>query len=400
MSWGNRAARVRFALTVGLALLALLALPAFACGGSEPPLESLDQPIVPTLADPLSTSPTPGDTPTALTPSAVPPGENLNMIAYSDREGRVFVASPDGGAAIRIDPDDGFFSWPVWSPSGDEIVFSGIPEGSTALELHSYHLGDQRAKVIFTNEPRAGPILPNMAHYTLWAPDGSLMAMIANTEQMLSLFLFDPSGDDAELVLQQAPLYLSWSADSRHMVVHGGDRLFVVDTDGGLLVTDLEDRESNYRAPAWWPSGARFALVSEDQNGQRSLFVADPFSGRRDLLDAVPGSAAFLWSPDGQMLAVAQSQTPVGGVYQSIGLFLADGARRGVEVQDDVVAFYWSPDSTKLAYVTLAEDRNVLRWNVLSVTDGSSRSVVDFTPSDIQITLFQSFDQFAYSHTT
>ena len=247
--------------------------------------------------------------------------------------------------------------------------------------------------------PHAGPILPNMAHYPLWAPDGSSMAMIASTERMLSLFLIEPSGG-AEPVLQQAPLYLSWSADSRHMVVHGGDQHFIVDTDGGLLVTDLEDRESNYRVPAWWPSGGRYAFVSQDQDGLRSLFVADPFSERRTLLDTVPGSAAFLWSPDGQTLAVAQSQSPAGGIYQGIRLFLADGVRKGMEVEDDVFAFYWSPDSTKLAYVTLAEDRVVFRWNVLSVTDGSSRSVVDFTPSNSQITLFQFFDQFAYSHTT
>ena len=219
MSWGNRAARVRFALTVGLPLLALLALPAFACGGSEPPLESLDQPIVPTLADPLSTSPTPGDTPTALTPSAVPPGENLNMIAYSDREGRVFVASPDAARRSGLIPTTASSAGPCGRHRATRWCFR-IPEGSTALELHSYHLGDQRAKVIFTNEPRAGPILPNMAHYTLWAPDGSLMAMIANTEQMLSLFLFDPSGDDAELVLQQLPVSFVVGG----LAAHGGER--------------------------------------------------------------------------------------------------------------------------------------------------------------------------------
>ena len=349
----------------------------------------------------VAPTPTPAEIKSAVLVEAVPPGEKLNLIAYSDREGRVFVANPDGGAAARIDPGDGFFSWPVWSPSGGEIVFSGIPDGrGTALELHSYRLGDQRARVVYTNEPRAGPILPNIAHYPVWAPDGSSIAMIASTEQSLSLFLLDPSGGDAELILQQAPLYFSWSADSRHMVVHGGSQHFVVNTEGGIQVTDLEFRDSGYRVPAWWPSGSRYALVSPGEDGQRSLFIADPFSDRRTLLDTVPGSAAFMWSPDGQTLAVAQSRSPAGGVYQGIVLFLADGVRRGVEILDDVFAFYWSPDSTMLAYVTLAEDRGVFRWNVLSITDGGSRAVVDFTPSDSQITLFQFFDQFAYSHTT
>ena len=334
---------------------------------------------------------------------AVPAGEILDLIAYSDRIGRVFVTSPGGGQATRIDPDGGFFSWPILSPTGEYIVFSGIPgTAGDPLELYAYRLGDDRARVIFTNERRAGPILPDMAHYPLWAPDGGRLALIASTERRLTLFLTGlGDGEAAEVVLEQAPLYLSWSGDSRHMVVHGGAEHFLVDVGEETTVTNLGDSDVGYRVPAWWPTGDRYALVSEGKDGRRALFVAEAYSEKRTLLEAVRGGAAFLWSPDGQRLAVGQSKSVAGGiVYDTVGLFLADGTKIGMEIRDDVVAFYWSPDSQKLAYVVLGDVQGALGWKVLDVADGTRQTVVEFEPSSPQLTMFQFFDQFAYSHTT
>ena len=48
--------------------------------------------------------------------------------------------------------------------------------------------------------------------------------------------------------------------------------------------------------------------------------------------------------------------------------------------------------------MTPSERRGVLRWKVFNVEDASSWSLGDFTPSSLQLTLFQFFDQFAYSH--
>ena len=48
--------------------------------------------------------------------------------------------------------------------------------------------------------------------------------------------------------------------------------------------------------------------------------------------------------------------------------------------------------------MTLAGAGGVRRWNVLDVRDGTRWPLVEFTPSGPQFTLFQFFDQFAYSH--
>ena len=290
----------------------------------------------------------------------------------------------------------------MWSPDGDQLVFSGVQQGSEglgSLALYHYRLGQDRPQVLYTNEPGMGPILAGMPHYPLWAPDSGLLAFMAADPRGLTLFLTDPrTGDDARVVVRRAPLYASWSPDSRQLLVHGGPDHFLADVTEEVEVRDLGVRAASYRVPAWWPLGKRITFVSENEAGGLGLYISDVDSSRRTLLQELAGSAAFLWSPDGRSLAVAHSGSPGDFVYQGVALFSSDGTRRSVAISDQVIAFFWSPDSRKLAYVTLSGTRNVLRWMVLNVENGDRWPLVDFRPSADQLTIFQFFDQFAYSH--
>ena len=69
-----------------------------------------------------------------------------------------------------------------------------------------------------------------------------------------------------------------------------------------------------------------------------------------------------------------------------------------VETTDAVVAAFWSPDGSRIAYVSVSNKPGVLRWMMLDVEDGSSWPLVDFVPTLDQLTMFQFFDQYAYSH--
>ena len=180
--------------------------------------------------------------------------------------------------------------------------------------------------------------------------------------------------------------------------MHGNEEHFVVDSEGPELVTALDDRDSFYRAPAWWPSGDRYVLAAADGDGGRALFIEEAFSERRTTLGSVESGVAFLWSPDGSTLAVARSRIPVGGIYDTLEFYSADGTSVGSVISDTLIAFYWSPDSSRLAYVTLAHQAGVFRWQVLDMVDGTVQFITEFKPTGPQITLFQFFDQFSYSH--
>ena len=356
---------------------------------------------VPSPTSTPAPTPTPTQTPIPGPPvRAAAPGQSVDLIAYTDRFGRVLVSDPDGAGTRRIDPDAGFYSWPSWSPSGDRIVFSGVPgKIDEPLRLYAYQLGDDFARVVFSNGPGGRPIYPNLPHYALWAPDGQRLALVASIDRRLTLLLSDLSYEDTmDAVFNLPEMYLSWSEDSQRLVVHGAGNHFIVDV-GGRSVRRLGERAEGYRAPAWWPAGNRYTVVSEDPDGSRGLFVVDAANGSRTYMEAVPGEAAFLWSPDGQTLAVAQSSLQTGLVFQSLGLFRPDGRKMEIEVIETLVAFYWSPDSTKLAYVTLGDAPGVLRWKILDLRDGTRMSLADFIPSDPQLTQLEFFDQFAYSHT-
>ena len=337
---------------------------------------------------------------------AVPPlRAAVDLIAYVDSDGSIHLVRPDRTPVDTISPGGGFFTWPAWAPDATQIAFSGTSSsrnGRGPLSMYLYKLGGDGPEIIYTNEPGIGPILPDMPHYPLWAPDGAHLAIMAGHPQGLTLFLTEPrAGADVATVLRNAPLYASWSADSRYILVHGGVDHFTADLavgpQEGIKVLDLGVRSDTYRAPAWWPSGNRMTVLSENDRGRRVLYTADIDSGEGTTVEEVPGEVAFLWSPDGESLAVAHSNLADGLIYRGVALFSHDSVRRPLGIGDDVFAFFWSPDSSKLAYVTPA-DRGVFRWMVLDVTDGSRRTVVDFIPSDAQVTVFRFFDQFAYSH--
>ena len=338
-----------------------------------------------------------------------PPRTSINLVAFVDLQGRVMAVEPDGSNPTRLSPEEGFYTWPAWSPDGRRVTFSGVTAGVSGrgpLTLFVRPVGEDgsgEARAVFVNERGFGPVLPSMPHYMLWSPDGRWLGIMANTPSGLSLLLDDPMDDEeAELLLTGAPLYASWSGNSTDMLVHAGLGHHSVTANEAPAVDVLDILAAGYRVPAWRPGTGSVAYVSETPNGIGTLYLDDPAQGRRKALDEVRGVTAFLWSPDGDTLAVAHSGQPsraTGGfVYQGIRLISPEGGRRSVEIDDIVVAFFWSPNGEMLAYVTFADGVEGLRWNILDVASGQRWPLVDFIPTRDQMSLLNFFDQFAYSH--
>lgn len=334
----------------------------------------------------------------------VPAGPGASRVAYVDLEGGVWTVGADGSDPRRISPDvDGFFTWPTWSPDATRVAFSGVVRDGEGAPRVSLYLSDpwgRDVRELYTNEPGAvGLLAEGVVHYVLWSPDGTKLAFIAITSKGLTLFLkLLGTGESPVPVLDQGPLWMSWSPDSRYLLVHRGLEQFLVDTEGGIEVTPFDLRAVSYRVPAWNPIHDEIAYVSGRGFGQYRLYIGDLASLRQRVVTQVPRQAAFLWSSDGRYLAVALSLLPGGVVYQDLSLYTADGQRRRVGTLGNVVAFFWSPDGRRLAYVTADEEGSVLRWNVLEPDTGENKVVAEFLPSSDQLVLLEFFDQYAYSH--
>ena len=85
-------------------------------------------------------------------------------------------------------------------------------------------------------------------------------------------------------------------------------------------------------------------------------------------------------------------------VYRQFRILDSEDLEETVVVNDNLVSLFWAPNSSKIAYATLADPSGGMRWTLLDIASGESVPLVDFRPSTDQLTMFQFFDQYAYSH--
>ena len=342
------------------------------------------------------------DAPT-LPADAVPPLPDSDLIVYNTLDGQIALIEPDGTHSWKITDGERFYAWPIWSPDGRTIAFSGPEQradGTEGLALFIHSLKDRETRTVYVNERGMGPILPEMPHYPYFSPDGSRLAFMASVSSGLTLFVTD-AGSDAEPtpLIRNAPLYASWSPDSDRLLVHGGaDHYLVTIQDGSGIVARLGASAVNYRVPDWSSYSGDMAIVSQDPSGKGGIYTTDAGSLDMRLIAETPGHAAFLWSPDGELLAVARSRLSSGTGYDGVRLFSSIGVPQPIGIDDPVAAFFWSPDGSKLAYVSEGTEGAYLQWKILDIDTGETWPVAEFLPSLPQTTIFRFFDQFAHSH--
>ena len=349
-----------------------------------------------------------------------PPRPAVNRIAVVGTDAQVRTYAPDGSDARDISSGDGFFTWPTWSPDAQSVVFSGVtPDaagggGAPTISLLEYDRREGETRVVHRPAPGFAGLLANgVVHYPIWSPDSSKLAFVAVTrERGLALYLYDARAPDAEpkFVLDEGPLWTVWASDSERLLVHRGADHFIVRADDGAAER-LPIEPSPYRVPAWKPpSDTPTAIVPTGGRGYaiRELAPQPPSSGGGVDVGAaiarVGANAAFSWSADGARLAIADGATPIlyrGSamlVYRRLTALDASAPTPTARVFGSLLAHFWSPDGAKIAYVEIADASGRLRWRLLDAASGESSDLAEFAPSPDQLTMFQFFDQYAYSH--
>ena len=342
-----------------------------------------------------------------------PPEFSVNRIAVVGPDAQIRSYRPDGSGAHPISDGEGFFTWPTWSPDGRRIVFSGVvpgPAGGPTITLFSSDGAGSEPRIVHQGVPGfAGLLADRVVHYPLWSPDSGKLAFVAVTrEHGLALYMDDTHTDSGpEFVLDRGPLWMSWSSDSSWLLVHRAGDHFLVKKNGGLLIERVHVDSTAYRVPAWRPDRHEVTLALPRNGSGHGLYLGTVTAAGLDVPPAVSDvglGAAFHWSRSGDHLAVADDVTPIrysGNamyVYRQLRVLESRGFSEAARVTDNLLAFFWSPDGSKVAYATLANRRGTLRWTLLDVPSGTTSELVEFLPSSDQLTMFQFFDQYAYSH--
>ena len=344
-----------------------------------------------------------------------PPDYTVNRIAVVGSDARIRTYSPDGTGEFLLTPEDGVFTWPTWSPDGRSIAYSKVvrnTQNQQMIALDSYDRISQQYSVVHQGDPGfAGLLAERVVHYPLWSPDSNKLAFVVVTrDRGLSLYVSDRTSDeDPHNLLDSGPLWMSWSSDSGHLAVHRGGQHFLVPMDDDPKAQTLWlEPSGGYRVPAWRPGYDEIAASSPVEGLVHGVYTVPvwPIDNKVSIkATAVEGpNAAFLWSSDGSHLAVADDAQPAlyGRspvlVYRVLRVLDGDSFEEVARVDQHVLAYFWSPDGSRIAFAALRGRGRGLGWTILDVETGAVEEMVDFIPSPDQMTMFQFFDQYAYSH--
>jgi TolB protein len=270
---------------------------------------------------------------------------------------------------------------------------------SIGAEVYTIIAGSQPIR-LYQDPPGVIPLIAdNTPHYLYWSPDSRHLTFLAKGAQNLDLFV--SSIDDPEVlvrVINGAPLYWAWAADSLSMLLHVGDAVLLLDFTTPAGPKEVGSRSTAFRAPAWSPVSGQMAYIDQTAQGGNALFVADQ-DGRdgRPVVDVGEGTA-FLWSPAGNSIALLDTDVPSDPDYRALRMVdLESGAIRTL-TSEQVVAFFWSPNGEKIAYVAFDPLAQRLSWKVLDLEQGQPRKLVDFIPTQDMFLMLAFFDQYAYSN--
>ena len=323
------------------------------------------------------------------------------------------MANQAGGATQEITTDAGqsesaarIYQTPIWSPDGKRVAFVGIDsfQGRTSGRVLTARADGSDAQAIST-----GGRLPANLY---WSPDSrSLSFLTAGSGGGGFLLLSWQPGSAAPVQTLDAgrPLFWGWAPDSTGVTVHAGSvrtsgrRVSFLQVGAAVIESGLPLQPGEFQTPAWSPDGSGVVLATIADGGRTDLVIAHPeHRDRRETIATANGAVTFLWSPDGSSLGYIARRQEVESIVSRLHLRdVATGAETMLE-EDDVFAFFWSPDSRRVAYFvpsvqSLNEGSDQTLVLTLRVYDRERRSSADietFVPTPQFAAVIRVFDQY------
>lgn len=366
---------------------------------------------------------------------------SLNRIAFVGNDHNIYLADPVSGTTTALTTDGGSehaYSYPTWAPDSHRLAFVG----------YTFENSSPKEGALFTIAPTGENLTPiyktqqNFPFYLYWSPDSQVVSFLANNaSQNIALNIARSDQPDSNQEVDSgAPFYWAWSPDSSQMFTHvGGTRSDNAEARLALLASaapntklSLDAAPGEFQAPQWAQNG--MILYSTQDGSAQTIALSDAAGTTTKNLVTYPGRASFALSPDGKQMAYilteARMRLPHLGPVSVID---ANGENERVIFKAPALAFFWSPDSTKLAYLTftLGDDQFnfdfhaapsiaslepekffrrteldqggdtpiQLHWRVWDRATETSRTIASFEPTGSFIDMIPFFDQYANSST-
>jgi Tol biopolymer transport system component len=287
------------------------------------------------------------------------------LICFIAADGNVHIIDQAGAGNKALTNDAGsrtgtaiFYTAATWSPDGKQVAFARVTLNSDTVAEAS----------LFTAQARNGSILRLLSStnlepfYICWSPDSRRISLLSQVKGQNSLELgVMPAGKEQAYmpVDRGEPYYWNWLADSASITAHAnagrgsllGERLSLISLDPVPHRTDIPVQTDLFQAPDVSPDGKNIVYVTGSDGGfTLHLRRLDGSTERAIASDA--GTAFFGFPRDGKHLAylAALSVQPVPQGILSI-VSLEGNPVTAKLAEAPVLAFFWAPDSRKLAFI-------------------------------------------------
>lgn len=325
-----------------------------------------------------------------LWPQWLPGGKSYVYVSERDGTCNLWRAEVAGGKPTQITRH-----------KGDGVRYPSVAAGGTRV---AYEIADRIEVVDLKSGAVPKPFLPaapadirrNPLETTTWSngateiepsADGEQVALVARGD----VFVVGKDGGKA-LHLADSPdrdSDIAWSADGKTVVYvsrrDGNPELYAgtsADPDeprpgkaraaAATRLTRTSERESS---PVFAPDGKRLAFLRDRQ----SLWVSEPDGSNAKRIASGLGISDISWSPDGRWIAYAHEDEDYN---DEVMVVPADGSAQPRNVsmhpRDDGNPA-WSPDGTKLFFLSERADREADVWFVWLRKDDHERTAEEWT---------------------